>query len=64
MPGAEAQCRHAALLIAAGRAAAALPLLEEAEKRARRMDRYERAKHADMYDWAAEQLAELRQSGS
>jgi hypothetical protein len=64
MPGAEAQCRHAALLIAQGRPAEALPLLAEAEKRARRMDRYERAKAADMYDWAAEQLAELRQSGA
>ena len=59
MPGAEAQCRQAALLIAGGRRAEALPLLVEAEKRAKRMDRYERAKQADMYDWAAEQLAEL-----
>lgn len=60
LPGAEAQCRHAALLIARGRPAEARPLLEEAEKRAKRMDRYERAKQADMYDWAAETLAELR----
>jgi hypothetical protein len=64
MPGAEAQCRQAALLIAQGRAAEAVPLLAEAEKRAKRMDRYERAKQADMYDWAAERLAELRQSGA
>ncbi|HYJ52753.1 MAG TPA: tetratricopeptide repeat protein [Allosphingosinicella sp.] len=64
MPGAEAQCRHAALLIAAGRPREALPLLAEAEKRARMMDRHERARDADMYDWAAEQLAELRQSGA
>ncbi|HEV2817598.1 MAG TPA: tetratricopeptide repeat protein [Allosphingosinicella sp.] len=64
MPGAEAQCRQAALLIARGRRAEALPLLVEAEKRAKRMDRYERAKQAGMYDWAAEQLAELRQSGA
>ena len=64
MPGAEAQCRHAALLIGQGRGAEARPLLEEAEKRARRMDRYERAKQADMYDWAAEQLAQLRHSGA
>lgn len=63
MPGAEAQCRQAALLIAEGRRAEALPLLVEAEKRAKRMDRYERAKNADMYDWAAEQVAELRQVG-
>jgi len=64
MPGAEPQCRQAALLIAQGRRAEALPLLVETEKRAKRMDRYERAKQADMYDWAAEQLAELRQSGA
>jgi hypothetical protein len=64
MPGAEAQCRQAALLIAAGRRRDALPLLAEAEKRARRMDRRERARDADMYDWAAQQLAELRQSGA
>jgi len=60
LPGAEAQCRQAALLIARGRRGEARPLLEEAERRAKRMDRYERAKHADMYDWAAETLAELR----
>jgi hypothetical protein len=64
LPGAEAQCRRAALLIARGRRREALPLLEEAETRARRMDRYERAKNADMYEWAADQLAELRQSGA
>lgn len=60
MPGAEAQCRQAALLMAQGRRAEAFPVLIEAERRARRMDRHERAKHADMYDWAAESLAELR----
>ena len=42
LPGAEAQCRQAALLIADGRRAEALPLLVEAERRARRMDRHER----------------------
>jgi hypothetical protein len=64
LPGAEAQCRQAALLIAQGRRAAALPLLVEAERRAKRMDRHERAKESDMYDWAARTLAEMRQSGS
>jgi len=64
MPGGEALCRHAALLLAEGRRAEAVSLLAEAEKRAKRMDRYERAKQADMYEWAAEQLAELRQSGA
>jgi hypothetical protein len=60
MPGAEAQCRQAALLIASGRRGDALPLLEEAERRARRLDKMERRKEADMYDWAARTLAELR----
>jgi hypothetical protein len=60
MPGAEAQCRQAALLIAAGRRAEAVTLLEEAERRARRLDKMERRKEADMYDWAARTLAELR----
>jgi len=63
LPGAEAQCRQAGLLMAMERRAEALPLLAEAEKRARRMDRYERAKESDMYDWAAETLAELRAEG-
>ena len=60
MPGAEAQCRQAALLIASGRRGEALPLLEEAERRARRLDKMERRKEAAMYDWAARTLAELR----
>jgi len=60
LSGAEAQCRHAAVLIAQGRGAEAFPLLAEAETRARRMDRHERARQAEMYDWAAERLAELR----
>ena len=60
MPGAEAQCRQAALLMATGRRPQALPLLAEAERRAKRMDRHERAKQSDMYSWAAQCLAELR----
>ncbi len=60
MPGAEAQCRQAALLIASGRGPDAVPLLEEAERRARRLDKMERRKEAEMYDWAARTLAELR----
>jgi len=60
MPGAEAQCRQAALLVAAGRGREAIPLLEEAERRARRLDKMERRKDADMYDWAARTLSELR----
>ncbi|HEX8238787.1 MAG TPA: tetratricopeptide repeat protein [Allosphingosinicella sp.] len=60
MPGAEAQCRHAALLIGQGRRGEAVPLLEEAERRARRLDKMERRKESEMYDWAARTLAELR----
>jgi hypothetical protein len=59
MPGAEAQCRQAALLMATGRRAEALRPLAEAERRAKRMDRHERGKQADMYEWAARNLAEL-----
>ncbi|HYW15951.1 MAG TPA: tetratricopeptide repeat protein [Allosphingosinicella sp.] len=62
MPGAEAQCRRAALLIAGGRGSDAVPLLEEAERRARRLDKMERRKESEMYDWAARTLAELRGS--
>jgi hypothetical protein len=60
MAGAEAQCRQAALLIAQGRRSEAIAPLEETERRVRRMDKMERRKDADMYDWAARTLAELR----
>jgi hypothetical protein len=60
MPGAEAQCRQAALLMAAGRRSEAMRPLAEAERRAKRMDRQERAKQSEMYEWAAQSLAELR----
>jgi hypothetical protein len=60
MAGAEAQCRHAALLIASGGAGDAVPVLEEVERRARRIDAMERRARADMYEWAARTLAELR----
>ena len=42
--------------------AEAVPLLEETERRARRLDKMERSKEADMYDWASRTLAELRGS--
>ena len=60
LPGAEAQCRQAALLIKLGRKSAALPVLAEVERRLKRLDPGERAKDADMYDWAMRSLAELR----
>jgi hypothetical protein len=60
LAGAEAQCRAAALLIRAGRGDEAIAPLEEVEKRARRLDRFERMRDGEMYDWAARTLAELR----
>jgi len=63
MPGAEAQCRQAGLLIELGREREAVAPLEEAERRARKVDRWERARHRDMYDWAARTLADLRERG-
>jgi hypothetical protein len=63
LPGAEAQCREAGLLLSLDRRAEAVAPLAEAEKRAKRMDRHERAKHGDMFAWAAETLAELRAEG-
>ena len=63
LPGAEAQCREAGLLLHLGRRAEAVAPLAETEKRARRMDKHERAKDAYMYAWAAQTLAELRAEG-
>lgn len=60
MAGGEAQCREAALLIREGRAGEAVAPLEEVERRLRRMDRFERAREPDMYDWAERTLRELR----
>ncbi|HEY0148835.1 MAG TPA: hypothetical protein VGB70_07500 [Allosphingosinicella sp.] len=59
LAGAEPQCRQAALLIRLGREAEALPLLEETQRRARRIDRFERMRDAEMYAWAERTLAEL-----
>jgi hypothetical protein len=63
LPGAEAQCREAGLLLQLGRRGEAFAPLAEAEKRAKRMDRHERAKDGDMFAWAAETLAQLRAEG-
>lgn len=63
LPGAEAQCRQAALLIALGRRTDAMAPLAETEKRAKRIDRHERSRDGAMYDWAARTLAELRSDG-
>lgn len=63
MPGAEAQCRQAALLLEQGKEAEAVAPLAEAERRARRVDKYERQRDRDMYAWAERTLAELRGRG-
>ena len=63
LPGAEAQCREAGLLLQLGRRSEAAASLAEVEKRAKRMDKGERVKDREMYDWASETLAELRAEG-
>lgn len=62
LPGAEAQCRQAALLLKLGRRADAVMPLEETEMRLKRLDRAEKMRDRDMYDWAMRTLAELRAS--
>ncbi len=60
LPGGEAQCRQAALLIKLGRPDEAVAALEEVERRLRLVDRHERARQKDMYAWAMRELAQLR----
>ena len=63
MPGEEARCRYAALLIEMGRRREALGVLEEVEDRMKRLDRYQRQAEGDMYRWAIDKLRELRAAG-
>jgi hypothetical protein len=63
LPGGEAQCRQAGLLLELGRDAEAAVPLAEAERRLRRLDRYEKMRDADMYAWAERTLADLRTRG-
>ena len=58
--GEEARCHYAAFLLQQADRPRAQSVLEEVERRARRMDRTQRAAQADMYRWAGERLAELR----
>ncbi|HVJ03054.1 MAG TPA: tetratricopeptide repeat protein [Sphingomonas sp.] len=60
MPGEEARCRYAALLLERGETWRAREVLEEVEARMKRLDRYQRAAEADMYRWATETLGRLR----
>jgi hypothetical protein len=63
MPGGEAQCREAALLLADGRDREAAAPLAEAVRRAKALDRYEKLRDRDMYAWAEKTLAELKARG-
>jgi hypothetical protein len=63
LPGGEAQCRQAGLLIALGRRNEALAPLLEVQRRLKHLDRHERTREREMYDWAERTLREL-QSGS
>ena len=60
LPGDDARCRHAGLLLKLGRERDARIVLEEVEARARRLTRQQRAGEAPMYDWAATELARIR----
>ena len=60
MPGEEARCRYAALLLAEGWDGKARAVLEEVEGRMKRLDRHQRAADADMYRWAMDTLRGLR----
>ena len=60
IPGEEARCRYAALLMAEGWDKKALKVLEEVEQRMKHLDRHQRAAEADMYRWAMDNLRKLR----
>lgn len=60
MPGDEARCRYAALLLKLGKKGEAILVLEEVEHRMKRLDRQQRNADAPMYDWAIRELNALR----
>jgi len=60
VPGDEARCRYAALLIKLGRKPEARRVLEDVEHRMKYIDRHTRAAQAPMYDWAMRELTGLR----
>jgi len=60
LPGDEARCRYAALLIKMGRKSQARRILEDVEHRLKRIDKSTRRAEAQMYDWAMRELASLR----
>ena len=60
MPGDEARCRYAALLLKMGRRGEAQRVLEEVEHRMKYIDRHTRASQGPMYEWAMKELTGLR----
>lgn len=60
LPGDEARCRYAALLLKMGKRGQARLVLEEVEQRMKRIDRHSRNASAPMYDWAIKELTALR----
>ena len=60
LPGDEARCRYAALLLKMGKRGQARLVLEEVEQRMKRIDRQSHLASASMYDWAIKELAALR----
>jgi hypothetical protein len=60
LPGEEARCRYAGLLLEQGLDEQARVVLEEVEARMKLLDRRQRAADADLYRWATERLGALR----
>jgi hypothetical protein len=60
LPGDEARCRYAALLLKVGRRAEARQVLEDVAHRMKYIDRHTRLAEAPMYDWAMRELTALR----
>ena len=60
LPGDEARCRYAALLLKMGKKGQARMVLEDVEHRLKRVNRQHDAGDAPMYDWAMGELARLR----
>ena len=60
VPGDEARCRYAALLMNVGRKDKARRVLEDVEHRMKYLDRHTRTAEAQMYEWAMRELAALR----
>ncbi|MEO6359486.1 MAG: hypothetical protein ABIO43_02790 [Sphingomicrobium sp.] len=66
LPGDEARCRYAALLLKVDRNDEARSVLEEVEHRYKRLDRIARSTDGAMYEWALKELHAMRtvQSGT